>query len=310
MSSLQCIFLPDRTPSAFPRDCIICLGNFDGVHLGHRALFEAAKALRARRGDAVACAVLCFRAPSSDFLSADPTPHLSTIEQKLELFRDAGMEYAFLIDFPEIQSLSPAEFATEILRDACHASAAVCGFNYRFGKGGVGTPEVLKSVLGIEVVVQSEITDGGETVSSTRIRRLLSEGNAAEAARLLTRPYAIRAEVVHGKSLGKVWGIPTVNQNFPPKMLIPRHGVYITECEIDGKRYRAISNVGEHPTVDHGAAVNCETYILDFCEDIYGKTVTVSFLGFLRPEQKFESADALKEQIRRDIQAARQYNKL
>lgn len=306
MRSLQCIRLRDGTVSEFPAQSIVCLGNFDGVHLGHRALLESAKEIRARRMGSAACAVLCFRAPSTDFLGTDKIPRLCTLEQKLELFRACGMDYAFLIDFPEIRDLSPDEFAAKVLRDACHATAVVCGFNYRFGKGGVGTPETLKRILDVEVSVQDEVRIDGDTVSSTRIRRLLLDGRANEAAKLLSRPYTVRAEVIHGKALGKTWGFPTLNQNFPPDMLIPRHGVYITDCEIDGRHLRGVSNVGSHPTVDSDASVNCETYLLDFEGDVYGKTVAVAFLEYLRPEQKFDSEEALKEQIARDIQAARE----
>lgn len=307
MQSLQCICLRDGKVSDFPSESIVCLGNFDGVHLGHRALLESAKEIRARSKDGVSCAVLCFRAPSTDFLGAEKTPRLCTPGQKLDLFRECGMDYAFLIDFPEIRSLSPEEFAAQVLRDACHATAAVCGFNYRFGKDGVGTSETLKRILDAEVAVQDEVCIDGATVSSTRIRKLLLNGRAKAAAKLLSRPYAIRAEVIHGKALGKNWGFPTLNQNFPPDMLIPRHGVYITDCEIDGHHLRGVSNVGSHPTVDSAAAVNCETYLLDFDGDVYGKTVTVSFLEYLRPEQRFDSEETLKIQIARDIQAARQY---
>ena len=251
------------TPAAFPTASVICLGNFDGVHLAHRALLREARRLCSTEYPQAACAVFCFRAPSSDHLTPNRIAHLCTLEQKLERFRNAGMDYAFLIDFPEIRDLSPDAFATDILRNGCHAIAAVCGFNYRFGKGGTGTPALLEKTLRIPVSVQSEICVGGETVSSTRIRRLLLEGCVEEANALLTLPYSFTAEVIHGKALGHKLGFPTVNQAFPPKMLIPRHGVYITDCEINGKHYRGVSNVGAHPTVDEGAEVNCETHILD-----------------------------------------------
>lgn len=305
MALLECISLADGKTIQNPKPSVVCLGNFDGVHIGHRALFETAKKLRAHLGMQVATAVLCFRKPSTDFLSSKQPAHLCTLEQKLRLFGELGMDYAYLIDFPTIRTLSPAAFANDIIHDACRASAVVCGFNYRFGAGGKGTPDDLKVLLGIEVAVQDEIRLDGETVSSTRIRNLLSKGNAADAARLLSRPYSICAEVVHGKALGKSWGFPTINQSFPKNMLIPRHGVYLTDCEIDGIHYRGITNVGTRPTVDSDAAVNCETHVLDFSEDIYGRFVTVSFLEYLRPERRFETEDALREQIEQDVQAAR-----
>ena len=307
MSSLQCISLFDMSPAPLPAASVVCLGNFDGVHLAHRALLREARRLCNTEFTQASCAAFCFRTPSTDFLAPDKASHLCTLEQKLRRFRDEGLDYAILIDFPEIRDLSPEQFANNILRDGCHAVAAVCGFNYRFGKGGKGTPELLRSTLQIPVSVQSEISFCGETVSSTRIRRLLTEGRVEEANALLTLPYSFTAEVVHGKALGQKMGFPTVNQVFPDRMLIPRHGVYVTDCEIDGKHYRAISNVGAHPTVDTDAQINCETYILDLCADLYGKQITVSFLKFLRPEQKFESIEALTAQIGHDLIAARDY---
>ena len=203
--------------------------------------------------------------------------------------------------------LSKEKFATEILRDLCHCVCAVCDFNYRFGNKGSGAAEELSALLGAPVKIQEAICSNGETVSSTRIRRCLVEGDVRGAAALLTRPYSFTAPVLHGKALGKTWNLPTVNQNFPPKMMIPRHGVYVTDCEIDGKHVRGVSNVGTHPTVDRDAAVNCETPWLDFCGDLYGKEVTISFLEYLRPEQKFATADELRMQIGKDIAAAQHY---
>lgn len=302
MPMLQCIRLSTRETHSIPPKTVLCLGNFDGVHLGHRALLRRAVEIRQDKHPDAATAVFCFRSPSTDTLS--PTPHLSTLDQKLDLFAQNGIEYAILGDFPSMRELKPEEFITVVLGEECHAVAVVCGFNYRFGKGGKGTPATLGEKID-DVAVVSEYKALGDTVSSTRIRRLLLDGNAHEAAALLARPYSIESEIVHGKALGQKMGIPTINQSIPSPMLVPRHGVYITDCEIDGMHYRGISNVGVHPTVDDGAAVNCETHLLDCNADLYGRLCRVSFLEFLRPEKKFESIDALKEQIARDIGAAR-----
>ena len=168
----------------------------------------------------------------------------------------------------------------------------------------------MKTLLGKDVLIQSEVCDGsGETVSSTRIRRLLSNGAVEEAAVLLTRPFSFQAPVVHGKSLGHKIGFPTLNQYFPREILIPKHGVYITDCDVDGHLVRGISNVGVHPTVDRSAAVNCETHLPDFHADLYGTSVTVHFLKFLREEQRFDSIEALTDQIRKDVEAAKHYRK-
>ncbi len=307
MSVFTCISLADGREVSPPDACVLCLGNFDGVHLAHQALLTRASQLREASFPAAACGVFCFSLLSSDLLLATPPPHLSTTEQKAALFSRYGMEYLFLADFSALRNLSPAQFVDEILKAGCHCVAAVCGFNYRFGKGGNGTPEALQRLLNAPVAIQEEIKKDGKTVSSTEIRRLLLDGQAEAAAKLLTRPYSLTSAVLHGKALGHTIGVPTVNQSFPDGMLIPRHGVYITDCEIDGRHYRGVSNVGVHPTVDADARVNCETHLLEFNEMLYGREVTVSFLKFLRPEQKFNTLEELRLQLQTDIRAAKEY---
>ena len=217
------------------------------------------------------------------------------------------MDFVVFADFPSVRDFSPEHFIKTVLVEQCHCIGAVCGFNYRFGKDASGNVEHLRRVLNAPVVVQSEINVDGSTVSSTLIRRLIHRKDMESAAKLLGLPYCFTAPVLHGKKLGRAMGIPTINQNLPEKMLIPPHGVYVTDCMIDGKVYRGVSNIGVHPTVDDGARVNCETFLLDFSDEIYQKEVEVSFLKFLRPEQKFQSLEALREQIKADIKAAADY---
>ena len=306
MQTITCISLAEMQPCALPSKTVLCLGNFDGVHLAHRALLRLAADLQKKEAPEASLAVFCFSKPSSDYLFADRAPaHLSTLSQKLSYFREEGIDYALLADFPSVRNCSKQVFAEQILKVECHCVGAVCGFNYRFGQGGSGQASELAELLGAPVWVQDEITAQGQAVSSTRIRGLLEKGLVEDANALLTRPYGFSAEIVHGKSLGKQWNTPTLNQFFPEGLLIPRHGVYVTENEIDGVCYRGVTNVGVHPTVDANAAVNCETFLLDFSGDLYGKTTKISFLKFLRPEQKFENPDALRAQIYADIEAAR-----
>ena len=295
-------------PTPVPPACVLCLGNFDGVHIAHRALMHTATKLRAHRSLDAVCGVFCFDPPSSDFLGAQAPAHLTTLPQKLSCFRDEGMEYAFLADFEALRSLSPERFLTEVLRDGCHCVAAVCGFNYRFGYRGAGTPDMIRKHLNIPVEVQNEICMDGDTVSSSKIRALLRKGDAEAAAKLLTLPYSITSKVLHGKALGRTWGFPTLNQAFPSRAIVPRHGVYVTDCILpDGTHRRGISNVGLRPTVDSDQAVNCETHLLDYEGTLYGKDVTVSFLRFVRPEMRFDSPEALRAQIERDLKTAKNY---
>lgn len=304
---ILCLDTMEQVQIPLGADAVLCLGNFDGVHLAHQRLMEEAKMMRKKKHPNAVLGVFCFEVPSTDFLSTAPAKHLSSLSQKLNIFRELGMEYAFLAHFPSVQNLSPENFIQTILLDICRCCAVVCGFNYRFGQYGAGTPALLTSQFGDAAYIQAPLLKDGATISSTRIRALLEQGEAEQASALLGRPYSMTAEIVHGKSLGRKMGIPTINQNLPEKMLVPLHGVYITSCLIDGKRYEGITNVGTHPTVDNKAPVNIETFLLNFSGDLYKKDAEIFFLKYLRPEIQFDSTDALTAQINKDIQLAREY---
>ena len=306
MASLSCISLQTMQEAPIPHKSVISLGNFDGVHLAHRALLQETKKLRETSFPNASCTVFCFSDSPSDFLSEAPPAHIFDLTEKLECFREEGMEYAILADFSALRELSPQEFVTDILRNRCACVGAVCGYNYRFGKGGEGTARMLSELLESKVCIVPEIVASGTAVSSTRIRRLIANGQVEEAAKLLTKPYSFSSPVQHGKALGRKLGFPTINQFFPPKQIIPRRGVYLTACKLESEEtVYGISNVGVHPTVDQDALINCETYLLDFDGDLYGQTVRVSFLKQLREEIKFQDADALKARVFADIELAR-----
>ena len=303
MPSVKYISLQTEQSSTISEANILCLGNFDGVHYAHRALLREAKKLRDEQMPNALCGVFCFAEPSNDFLSANPPKHLTTLEQKLKYFADEGMDFAFVADFEALQNLSPEEFVNDILIDKCACKAAICGYNYRFGKGGAGTYKRLQELLfPSHVIAAAPIYKDGDVVSSTRIRKLLTLGKIKEANTLLTTPFLITAPVEHGKGLGHRLGAPTFNQTPPQKMLIPARGVYLTRCIIDNNSYFGLTNIGTHPTVDTNAALNLETHLLDFKGDLYQKEITVAFLDFLRPEIHFESQKALQKQIQEDIQ--------
>ena len=283
---------------------ILCLGNFDGVHMAHRTLLRDAKKLNTERFPHAKCGVFCFEKPSTYFLLPNPPAQLTTLEQKLQFFADEGMDFAFVVKFEALKNLSPEEFVNDVLIGKCSAVSAVCGYNYRFGKGGKGTPQLLQDIFGKHsVIVESPVEYGGAPVSSTRIRALLDSGNVKEANALLTTPFSITAPVEHGKGLGRHLGAPTVNQTPPQSILVPARGVYLTRCNVDGASYYGLTNVGTHPTVDKDAALNLETHLLNFNGDLYQKELTVEFLDYIRPELRFENSDELQKQIQKDIKA-------
>ncbi len=303
---ITCYSLKEQCECALPPSIFLCLGNFDGVHKAHRVLLQKALSARDHGFPNAACGVFCFREPPTLFLQGK-AELLCTLSDKLDIFAACGMEYVLLASFEDICNLSPDAFLRDLLQDTCHCIGAVCGFNYRFGKNRAGDTVYLTKAAPFPTYVCDPVTEGDAPISSTRIRSLLKAGDVKGAAAQLTRPFSFTSPVLHGKSLGRHLGAPTVNQCFPKGLLTPCRGVYVTACTVDGKTYRAVSNVGLRPTVDKDDRINCESYLLDFSGDLYGKDVTVSFLDFIRPEQKFTSIEELQAQIQRDIEAARSY---
>lgn len=307
-----CLDLTDPLPHAIPlptESTVLGLGNFDGVHIAHSALLQ--EVLRQKNASPLLhrAGVFCFWKPSSDYFS-DSVQHLTPLREKLRLFKAVGLDFACFCDFQDIRHL-PGESFLHFLTDRLSCRTAVCGFNYRFGAGGVGTADDLAdyfSAYGGATVIPA-IEQNGAPISSTRIRALLLEGHPDEAANLLGRPYALESTVQHGKQLGRTWGFPTVNQYFLPDALIPAHGVYAVRCHTDQGIFPGVANVGAHPTVDREAQVNCETYIDGLNADLYGRTVRIEFLKFMRPEMKFDSAEALRATIQADTERVRAYFK-
>lgn len=291
-------------------DCGLCLGNFDGVHRGHRALIEELKKQNAKRTTPLPLGALLFTTPPSAMLG-HPIPQLNTLEEKLELLREAGLRFAVLYDFAELKDMDPDDFVRIVLMGVCQCRLAVCGFNYSYGAKGAGTPERLMQTFGSQpnrsLHVIDPVLDGPTPISSSTIRSMLERGHPEDAARLLGRPFFITGTVRDGKHLGTALGFPTANLSFPKGCLVPAHGVYASTIRIARRTYVGISNIGTRPTVDRNGEVNCETFIFDYSGNLYGKALRVSFVRFLRPERKFESIEELKQQISLDIAHAKEY---
>ena len=268
------------------------LGSFDGLHIGHMAVINNAKNL-ATMLDAVPCICTFSEHPLKALKGKEP-PALFTGDVKDEAFRNTGIEVVKL-DFASIMHMSPEAFFEEILFKTLHVAGVCCGFNYTFGDKGRGTPEMLDRMCAEKGVVfeaaDATVLDG-TPVSSTRIRNALAGGNVELANRMLGRPFQYRQQVVDGDKRGRTWGIPTINQPYPEELVVPRHGVYASRCVVDGRTYFS------------------ETYLLDYEGDLYGKYVDVCLLKFLRPEKKFDSFEALEEQIHTDIATVRKISEL
>ncbi len=273
--------------------CRVVLGTFDGVHKGHRALFARAKALSLLDGLAVEACVI--DRPSG--------AGLCTPDERVSLLRRAGAEDVFLLPLQEVRDLSCEEFVT-LLRERRQARQAVCGYNFTFGKDRAGDAGTLCGLIPTEVV--PACTVDGDPVSATAIRALLAGGRPDRAAGLLGRPYAVAGEVIHGARLGGRLGFPTANVVFPEGQAPVRYGVYCTRVHTRAGIREAVTNVGVRPTVG-GTGVRAESYLFDCEDDLYGSTVRVEFLHFLREERRFACTDALSAQMRADADRARAF---
>lgn len=284
---------------------VLALGNFDGVHLGHARLMREAVRLAEKIG--ARAGMLCFDVPPADILLPAPPKHLCGLSAKLGYAAELGIDYAVICPFEAVRHFSAEDFCA-FLREECFCTGVICGYNFRFADGGAGTPDVLLREFGDDAMVVPAVkTEDGVPISSTRIRALIESGDVSEAARLLGHPFRVTGRVVHGKTLGRKMGLPTLNIDFGNGDIVPRSGIYVSRCVSNGKTYRAVTNIGSRPTVDDGKTVNCETHIIDFDGDIYGETVSVELLLRIRDEKKFGSVEELKEAIEGDVKSARGY---
>lgn len=284
------------------------LGNFDGVHTGHRELLLAAA--KKEYGTEIS-AVWTFKLHPLLCLNVPAVKILTSLEQKLAYFREAGIEYAILEDFSAVANMSPEFFAKNVLIEALGVAHAVCGFNFSFGKKAAGNAQMLKAYFeecGKNVTIVPPCEVEGAAVSSTLVRRKIENGDIEGAAKLLGHPFSIYLPVTEGRKLGRKIGIPTINQVFPEGYAIPRFGVYACRIHVDGKVYQGISNVGIRPTIkEKEKLVNCETHILDYSGYLYGKKIRVDFCKFIREEKKFASIEALTAEINNNIAQIRAY---
>lgn len=281
---------------------IYALGFFDGVHVGHQALLTQCRQM-AQRMEHQAGAVTFLGHP--DTLVAGVTPPLiNTPEDRSRLLRHYKMDTIVELPFDEKLRSTTYESFFRLLVDRYAAGGLVCGFDFRFGSRGEGTPEKLKRLChreGIPCVVVPEQRVKDVPVSSTYIRSLLERGELETATEFLGHPHVYTGTVVAGRQLGRTMGIPTANLVLPEGVLVPKLGVYACRAWTDGRCYPAVTNVGVRPTV-HGEGVTVEPWLLGFDGDLYGKPLTLEFHCFLRPECKFPSLTELQAQIRKNAE--------
>ena len=286
---------------------IYALGFFDGVHLGHQALLKECR----RLADACGCKAAAVTFSSHpDTLVLGKTPRLiNTIEDRVRLLKGSGMDDVVVLPFDKrMQTMGWQEFLT-LLRESYHAAGLVCGHDFRFGNRGEGNADLLtayclENTMCCAVVPEQKLH--GITVSSTHIRSLLEKGHMEEAETFLGHPHMLSGEVISGRKLGRTLGIPTANLALPEDVAELPFGVYACKANVDGETYLAVTNIGNRPTVG-GHRVTVEPWLLDFTGDLYGTHLTLSFYRFLRPEKKFPSLDALKEEIGKNARETRKF---
>jgi riboflavin kinase/FMN adenylyltransferase len=289
---------------------VATVGMFDGVHRGHQALLRRVVAEAAAR-DALPVAVTFDRHPFEVLRPADAPALLGTVAERVELLGTAGMGLVLVLAFtPELSQVTAEDFATEVLFDALGARAVVVGENFRFGnraKGDVALLAALGAERGIDAVgVGLEADEGGEVVSSTRVRAELARGDVRAAADLLGRPYAVSGRVVRGDGRGRaLLGVPTANLEAGERIALPAFGIYAGRLSVGGgEPLPAAVNVGVSPQFPGGEA-RVEAHVLDFDGELYGRAVAVSFEHRLRGEQVFPGIDELVAQMRDDIREIR-----
>lgn len=285
----------------------LAIGSFDGVHLGHQALLG--QMVRKARKEGVRTAALTFFPhPRRVLQDLPPRFYITTLEDRLRLLATAGMDLIMIHAFNhEVRQIRAADFVTQLctsldLRQLWGGRFAL-GYNR---EGDVPFLRRLGQELGFTVETPDTMTTWqGEVVSSSRVRRALEAGNISELNGCLGRLHALSGTVVRGDQRGRTIGFPTANLAVWDELLLPANGVYATYAWVDGRRFAAATNVGVRPTVD-GQRLTIEAYLLDFDENIYGKTIQLEFVNRIRPEMKFSGIEALKAQIAADVTAVRQ----
>ena len=291
----------------FDRECAVAIGNFDGVHIGHQALLKKVQEL-ANKAGAIPVALTFHPHPLKVFRKGTREHFcLTPLEEKVRLLHVYGAKRVVVLEFNEaLYTLTAKDFVKKVLLERLKAKAVVVGQNFRFGLGREGDVALMRTLaaeFGFEFYAHESVMWEGVPVSSTRIRRVLRQGDVKSASAMLGRPYKVIGRVVTGEGRGKLLGFPTANVE-PENEVIPQNGVYATLVDIGGSLYKGVTNIGMKPTFNY-TKLTVETHILDFDRDIYGERIGLFFIERLRDEMKFDSIDMLKRAIERDVKRGR-----
>ncbi len=303
-----------RSLAEIPADfgpCALTIGNFDGVHYGHRLILRRVREVAAAHG--WKASVLTFHPHPTRVVAPERSPLLMTTpDERVALMAQEGLEQALILPFTaELAQLEPEEFVRQILVDRLGARAVLVGDNFRFGRRQAGTVAVLRALggqHGFDTQVVPAVMCRGRVVSSSAVRELVGEGRVSLAARLLLRPYSVEGEVVSGRGVGSRQTVPTLNLATAAE-LIPAGGVYVTRTrDLDEPRdWTSVTNIGYRPTFGASDQLTIETFLLDPLEGETPRRIRIDFLRRLREERKFDTPEALRSQILKDVRAAVTY---
>jgi riboflavin kinase / FMN adenylyltransferase len=305
------VAIDPETPPMGLEHPVLAIGNFDGIHRGHKAVIARAKA----RADALGCpcAAVTFEPHPSDHFGGPGTIfRLTTADDKARLLETLGIDGMVLLTFDKAMAMMPAEtFVEDILVRRLGARAVVAGYDFHFGKARTGTPAFLEDAgrrhgFDVEIVPKVESDGDGPIVvaSSTATRLALEAGDIARATALLGHPYAITGVVGGGQKLGRTLGFPTANLVADPSCRL-QHGIYAVRATVDGTTYDGVASWGRRPTVEVDGLPLLEVFLFDFSGDLYGRTMQVDFVAFLRGEAKFDSLEAMIAQMHADVDDAK-----
>jgi riboflavin kinase/FMN adenylyltransferase len=293
----------DDVPAQAPGRAV-ALGTFDGVHRGHRRVIGSAVD-RARERGLVATVATFEPHPLRVLRPAPPPLLLTTLDRKIALVAELGVDELVAIPFtPELSQQSAEDFCAQVLVAALGARSVSVGANFRFGHGAAGDAALLRARPEFETEVVELVQDGGGSISSSRIRSLLADGDVAGAAGLLGAPYTIAGPVVEGDRRGRDLNMPTANMEPPTDVILPAPGIYAALATANGERRPAAVSIGVRPTFETEGDLLVEAHLIGFDGDLYGQALELAFLERLRDEVRFESADELVEQMQKDVEQA------
>ena len=284
-----------------------CIGHFDGLHLGHQELMTST--IKHAKDMNLKSAMITFDPDPLQIISKKESQYLSALDQKIIQVQKFGLDIIYILDFTEtMANLSAEDFITEVLLKL-NIKILTCGFDFHFGKNGIGNAETLRSmeVANFMVDIVEPVLYHGRKISSTWISECLEVGDVELANTLLGYPFCITGLIIKGHQIGHKLNFPTANLDYSVNQLLPKIGVYVGNFMIDNKVYQTMINIGDNPTFFDQHKITIEAHILDFYQDIYNREATIEFLSYLRNEVKYATADDLVKQLKLDVEMVRQY---